>query len=146
MKGGGAEGVTSAPEGMTIRKTIKEAREAKPSPLPDGQYIRWLNELEGQALAFLQGFEDEDDVFGLDGPPFEGYLEDADGETELKVPPPHDGIYTSWLKAKTDLMMDETERYNVSAAVFNSEYEAWRLHITRTMTPLQRNRLIWSRL
>lgn len=124
---------------MTIAQALDHAKEQKPNPFLDSRLIGWLEELDGQIYDSLKTFQ------GLtESPP--SYDGAAPENQQLLAPPPYDALYPAFLAARIDLAMEEYERYNISASVFNSSLETYLRHIARTRMPVEGARITYPRL
>lgn len=81
--------------------------------------VGWLSELDSRIVRELF-----DRYEGTDKIVFSGYDAD-DTNVELLVKAPYEGIYTKWLEARIDYANGEYDKYNNSAAAFNSVYGAF---------------------
>jgi len=124
---------------MTIKEAITQTREQKPNPYSDANLKVWLSIADGQIFKYLQGFEDLTEAF-------DGYDALTDDETELLAEHPFDALYIDWLKSKIDVAMEEYERYNIDATLFNEGLNAYTRYIVQRRTPRQDYTIVWPRL
>lgn len=121
---------------MTIRECIDNVDTMKPNQYPEEIKVRWLSEVEHSVF---------NDIIKTHWLPrkerkkvFSPYtLEDMD--EELIAPFPYDVLYPAYIKMKIDEENQETDRYNVSATLFNSYFEEYARHINKTRRPVGRN-------
>ena len=114
---------------MTVIEAINYTDDIKPNNFAQETKLGWLSKLDGMIRA-----EVVDTHEGGEDAPFVGYGEEDLGAV-LLVPPPYDDIYVKWLEAQIDYANNEYEKYNNSAAAFNSAYTAFSGQYHRTHMP-----------
>lgn len=101
---------------MTIERALESTRDLTGAVVSRGTMVRWLSELDGK-LAFETFRKTEWDAY------------DGDGDTELLIPYPWDGLYVHYLEAMTYYANGEYDRYTNSMTMYDSvleDYLAWR--------------------
>lgn len=100
---------------MTREDVLARVREIRPNEYQDEWALRLIDELEQRILRELM----------------EGYQIPEAGE-ELMAVPPYDGIYTDWIIAQIDLANSEYDRYNNDLQLFNTRWDEFARHVSRT--------------
>jgi hypothetical protein len=113
---------------MTIQEVIEDVLAVLPDAgtYSNSKMTRWINEVEGAIQL---------DVMLLAYDSMVQYNYDNDSGKELLVKPPHDKIYTSYLRAMIHQARFEAERYNSMMELYNTqlrEYVSW---YVRTYNP-----------
>ena len=116
---------------MTIKEAVDNCRAKQPSQFADKQLIAWLSVLDGQLFEYLKKHEKMTEREKA----FDGYTEATPGDTVLLAETPCDDIYGYYLSMKLDYMLDEIDRYNVSASLFNEAEARYKRHIIQTRRP-----------
>lgn len=123
---------------MTIAQAIAQIDARKPNQYTSSDKIGWLSELDlrfwGEVVNSHEGYEEYAD--------FEGYSGTASTGTELLIPDPYSAVYLSWLASRIDYYNAEFTRFDNTAAVYNTEYQAAANYWNREHLPLQKNRTI----
>lgn len=109
---------------MTVGDAIRFVDTIKPNAFPDEAKILWLSQLEGK----LAG-----DVFLMAPAEIRKFDYSQLAKTKAKakvllVDPPHDNLYTEWLKAQIDHENGEYSKYQNTMQMFNERYNefvAW---------------------
>ena len=108
----------------TINKVIEQVDKVKINPYGDEEKFGWISELDGMVRrTVLQ----EGGTFAYSYP--------DDGDTELIVPYPYDGIYTHWLEAKIDFYDKRFEDYNNTITMFYALFDDYKKAYIRENTP-----------
>lgn len=108
----------------TINKTIEFVDKVKINPYSDEEKFRWISELDGMVRrTVLQ----EGGTFAYSYP--------NDGDTELIVPYPYDGVYTHWLEAKIDFYDKRFEDYNNTITMFYALFDEYKKAYIRENRP-----------
>lgn len=108
----------------TINKTIELVDKVKINPYSDEVKYRWISELDGMVRrTVLQ----EGGTFAYSYP--------DDGDTELIVPYPYDGVYTHWLEAKIDFYDKRFEDYNNTITMFYALFDEYKKAYIRENMP-----------
>ena len=116
---------------MTIREAMEIADRLKPNAYEKEDKLRWLSELDGAVYTeILKNHWPVPEAFS-------GYPEHTDLETVLLIPYPFEEIYRWYLEMKMDDANAELERYNNSAAKYNTYYQAFAAWYNRTHMPKQ---------
>lgn len=124
---------------MTVREAIVQTDGLRPNQYTEEDKLRWLSECEHSVyediiltheipLPFLKKFK-----------VWHPFTEENMDE-EMIVPYPFDKLYPAFLKMKIDEENQETQRYNVSAQMFNAYLEDYAKHINKFRKPVGRNR------
>lgn len=106
---------------MNIREVIDKVDGLKPNTYSTEDKVRWLSHLEASVYK---------EVINKHHPicdhvhHFEGFDPDF-LEQSLKAEFPHDEMYVAYLKMKIDEENGETARYNNSATLYNSLWDAF---------------------
>lgn len=109
---------------MTIMEALHRIDTIKPNSYNQSEKIKWLSTLDGLIITEIIG----------ENVAFNGYSDDTDLTTELKVPAPYDEIYLFWLEAKINYWNGEYGKYNNSVAMYNEAYSTYAKHYTRNCT------------
>ena len=111
---------------MTLKEAIDFADGIKPNAFTNDQKTQWLNEIDGrvQTEVFLWGITN-----------LTTYTYEANKNAELFVKPPYDQIYYEYLCAKIDWANGEYDKYQNTAAVFESDYTAFKRWFIDTYRP-----------
>ena len=116
---------------MTIAEAISKVDDLKPNTYTLADKIGWLSTLDARVKAqIIDAHEHAEHFF------FYGYDEMTGDETELLVSAPYDEMYLRWLEAMIDYHNSDDDRYNNAIMLFNSVYEGFKKHYTRTHMPL----------
>lgn len=122
---------------MTIRECIDRVDSTKPNQYSDEDKVRWLSFLDGiiinDVLKTHEGYEGEYDLF-------DGYSTNK-MNIGMIATAPYDMMYEEYLKMKIDEANGETARYNNSATMFNSYFDAFKKFYNKHHMPLQQARL-----
>jgi hypothetical protein len=113
---------------LTIKDAITRVDMTKPNQFGPAIKITWLSELDGKIFEEIFKTHEESPI-----EKFEGHTSEDD---ELLIPFPYDSIYLRWLETKIDYANGETNKYNVSNILFNSEYSQMRNHYNRNHNPI----------
>ena len=116
---------------MTIEQAIDICDRQKPNGYTAEDKIHWLSKLDQMIF--------DEIVSRHEGGPdhFDGYREDADGETQLMADDAYADMYVKWLFAQIDFANAEIARYNNSMAMFNALYDGFAKSYTRRHMPRQ---------
>lgn len=120
---------------MTIREAIERTDALKFNTYTTADKVLWLSQLDWDIARNILEPHLEDTPFG-----FFGYDADTDPDTVLLAPPPFDQMYLRYLESQIDYHNGETERYNVSALVFNRVYESYANYHKRHHLPRSQGR------
>lgn len=124
---------------MTIAEAIATVDKLKPNTFTTEQKIKWLTNLDKKVMTQILDTHEKDKRYR---PHFYGY-DSSDMDTELIVPSPYDTMYLRWLEAMIDFHLNEENRYNNSIIMFNSDYDGFKRHYTRTHKPLSKGRFVY---
>lgn len=115
---------------MTILDVINRLDNLKPNRYDTYEKIKWLSTLDERIFNdILKKYEDQPTQ------DFVGYTDETPLGTELLVHNPHDVLYLYWIEAQIDYWNGETQRYNNSIDLFNTEYDAFQRNFHRTHMP-----------
>ena len=104
---------------MTINQILNIVDQIKPNAFPPEVKVMWLNEVEGYVQTYVHLLSSADVIT---------YDYSVDAETELLVPPPHNGVYWTFLTAMIDYGNGEYNKYQNTITLYNSymqEYQRW---------------------
>ena len=109
---------------MTVGDAIRFVDTIKPNAFPDEAKILWLSQLEGKIAG---------EVFLMAPAEIRKFDYSQLAKTKAKakvllVDPPHDNLYTEWLKAQIDHENGEYSKYQNTMQMFNERYNefvAW---------------------
>ena len=118
---------------MTIAEVISKVDTLKPNNYSLEDKVEWLSNLDARVKTqIIDTHRSREPIF------FYGYDSLVDQETELLVKAPYDEMYLRWLEAMIDYYNSDDDRYNNAIILFNSAYEGYKKHYTRTHMPLAR--------
>ena len=103
---------------MTLSELINKVNAEKPNAFSEDHLTLFVTECEALVQQYL-GVESQDRV---------KYDWETDKNKELIAPPPFDGMYEAYLKAKMDYVNEEHQSYANNQAQFEvawSEYKAY---------------------
>ena len=116
---------------MKAIEAIEEVNLLAPNQYENDLKLKWLRDLDGKIYRELIEIHEDAETAGR----FKA-ADYTDEETELLIGPPYDrDIYVSFLRGKIAQADAETERYNLYASVFNSEYGQFAAWYNRTTPP-----------
>lgn len=116
---------------MKIDEVINVVDALKPNAYTQEEKIRWLSNLDSRVKVQIMDVHDDNQHTD-----FKGYNNLTELGTELLVSEPYDEMYLRWLEAMIDYNNGDDDRYNSAIILFNSAYESYKRHYTRTHTPL----------
>lgn len=124
---------------MKIIEAINRVDALKPNQYTSEQKLTWLSELDARIYNDILCTHEDNPLETI---PEEDEEETAifpytDEETALIAEFPYDCMYVSYLQAKIDEANEETQRYQVSAAMFNAQYDDFARFYNRTHMPNQ---------
>ena len=108
----------------TINEVIAAVDRVKINPYSEEEKYSWISELDGMVRRLV-----------LQESAVVKYRYPDDGDTELVVPYPYDGIYKHWLEAKIDYYDKRFEDYNNSTAMFYALYDDYKKAYIRENMP-----------
>ena len=116
---------------MTVGDAIRFVDMIKPNAFPDEAKILWLSRFEGRVAA---------EVFLMAPAELEQFDYSKLTKTKAKaqkllVDPPHDDIYTEWLKAQIDHENGEYSKYQNTMQMFNERYNSFVAWFAGTYRP-----------
>lgn len=97
--------------------------------------VQWLSDLDNDIKQQII-----DNHEGGQSVSFTGYDANTPMDTVLLVPAPHDIIYLRWLEAQIHYHNGEYDKYNNAIIMYNTAFDAYQKHYTRTHKPLQHGR------
>lgn len=116
---------------MTLAQALSLAERARPGIMTEPEMTVVISSLDKRV---------RHQVFELhEGAPegeFSGYTAQSPQQTELLIPDAYSEIYLRRLEAECDYRSGEIERYNNSAALFNSLWESFVCYWKETHRPL----------
>ncbi len=117
---------------MKICEAIAICDRQKPNGYEYSDKVHWLDMLDRRIFReIIIRHEGGAQSFG-------GYAPDVDGDQELLAEDAYADMYVKWLMAQIDFANAEMQRYNNSAAMFNSLYEEFSAAYTREHMPVQK--------
>ena len=125
---------------MTIQEALARCDGQKPNAYSEAEKIRWLSDLDGLVLQeIIRTHENKDGI----GAEYAGYDPEEAGiqSQTLLIPEPYSDVYIKYLFAQIDFANAEFARYNNSAMLYNTAYQAYANFYNRTHLPLQENRI-----
>jgi hypothetical protein len=120
---------------MTIIEAINRIDVLVPNTFEEREKIFWLSMLDA-----LVKTDVIDRCEGGENVAFVEYNDATDPCVTLLVASPFDEMYLFWLEAKICYYIKEMEQYNNAIVMFNSAFDRFRKHYTRTHKP-RRERL-----
>lgn len=126
---------------MTVKEAIVQADGLRPNQYSQEDKLRWLSEVEYSILndiiyQYLIPMPDWNKVNPFK--PFKPFTEE-DFDKELTAPFPFSRIYPAYIKMKIDEENQETQRYNVSAQMYNAYFTDYAKHINEKRIHLGKN-------
>lgn len=109
---------------MTPNKVIELIDAKRPNAYSEEDKLNWISEVDGMVRRLV--FQEEKT---------EPYKYPEDGDTELLVPAPFDGVYGAFLEAMIDYYNREYENYNNTLSVYNSLFNEYRKAYIRENMP-----------
>ncbi len=98
---------------MTIQSCLEIVEELTATPTSEDLLLRWLSEIEGRV---------EVELLGLSPSRVHPFGESTAKSTPLSAPFPFDRLYWLYLVAMLDYTAGDSDRYENTAALFNSAY------------------------
>ena len=114
---------------MTLQEAIQAADAVKPNAFSEAAKTRWLNEAEGKVQLEVQLRPTEDLRF---------YAWPGDASETLLAAPPHDKLYPAYLAAMIDFANGDYDRYQATAAMFNSHFGDYMRWYAQNLRPADR--------
>jgi hypothetical protein len=127
---------------MTISKVLALVDEIDANTYDTKTKIGWLSKLDGRVFNDIilthehELVDDGTEEGNLIEPTFSGYS-DASLDTELLIADTYSDVYTDYLMAMIAYSNGETERYQNSMIMFNSNYREYTNWYNRTHKPIQ---------
>ena len=120
---------------MTIKEAITRLDALKFNTYTQEDKVEWLSRLDSAVkLQIIDSHGGADDVT------FNGYDADTPVNTVLLVPAPYDEVYLRWMEAQIDYHNGEYDKFNNSIIMYNTAFDAYQKHYTRTHKPVQHGR------
>ena len=113
---------------MTIQEALDAVDTLHPNAGTDHEKIAWLSALDAQLQTEVLGLYEDAGIFG-------GYSCESRRGTVLLAPPPYDQMYLYHLQAQICYHNGEFDRCNNAARMFQSVYDSFRSHCSRTRCP-----------
>ena len=118
--------------GVKIKDIISQFNALKENRFDDTLKLKWLSDFDGMVYnTVLKTHEGEVSEW-------KPYTND---EEILLIEDPYSEVYISLLTYKVDYFNQEYDRYNYSALMFASQFEAYQRYYNRTHLPLQNNKI-----
>ena len=123
---------------MTIAEAIAAVDRLKENQYSNEDKVRMLSDLDGKLMNI---------VFRRhEGNPYESWqpydlYQDGGDTAQLLVPDPYSHLYVTFLSYNIDLLNGEYERYNNTAAVYNTELQDFISYWKREHLPLQKAKI-----
>lgn len=118
---------------MTLSEVIAKVQELKPSEYDKVELTQWVNEVEFMAVD--QVINRAEPKPGETDTEYKAYDYELDAERELLIPDQFSDCYISYLFSKIDFNNAEIERYNLDAAQFEAEWQAYAAWYRRSHFP-----------
>lgn len=115
---------------MTIYDVIKSVDLLKPNTFSDADKVAWLTRLDQMLVRTVINSHVRDEDMELPQ-----YAPEADMDTELLAPVPHDQMYPYWMMAQMDLAHSDIDHYNINITMFNEHLNAYSAEYTRHHIP-----------
>lgn len=128
---------------MTINKVLALVDEIDANTYDTKVKIGWLSKLDGRVFNDIilthehELVDDGTEEGNLIEPTFSGYS-DASLDTELLIADTYSDVYTDYLMAMIAYSNGETERYQNSMIMFNTNYREYADWYNRTHKPIQK--------
>jgi len=119
---------------MTLATLITKIEKLRPSQFDKDELTDWVNEIESQVVDQIFNKAEGDEHV------FTPYKYDEDYDRELMLPEQHTDIYLHYLAAKIDYWNSEIERFNNSAAMYQSAWDSYAAEYRRNNMPKQLKR------
>ena len=120
---------------MTIIEAINRLDNLKFNTYTQSDKVEWLSRLDSAVKLQII-----DNHSGAENIPFNGYDENTPLDTVLLVPAPYDEVYLRWMEAQIDYHNGEYDKFNNSIIMYNTAFDAYQKHYTRTHMPVQAGR------
>lgn len=120
---------------MTIDEAIFRADELKPNNIERARKIEWLSSLDRLIFVELMRTHEQDESTPAS---FDGYDQDTAPDTVLLASGPYEDLYRYNLEMHIDLVNQEYDKYNNSAALFGEIFGQYRRAYHREHRPLMR--------
>ena len=120
---------------MTIKEAITRLDALKFNTYTQEDKVEWLSRLDSAVKLQII-----DSHGGADNVTFNGYDEDTPDNTVLLVPAPYDEVYLRWMEAQIDYHNGEYDKFNNSIIMYNTAFDAYQKHYTRTHMPVHSGR------
>lgn len=128
---------------MTINKVLALVDEIDANTYDTKVKIGWLSKLDGRVFNDIilthehELVDDGTEEGNLIEPTFSGYS-DASLDTELLIADTYSDVYTDYLMAMIAYSNGETERYQNSMIMFNTNYREYANWYNRNHKPIQK--------
>lgn len=109
---------------MTPNKVIEQVDAKRPNVYSEEDKFSWLSEVDGMVRRLVYQEVDA-----------EPYKYPEDGDTELLIPAPFDGVYALYVEAMMDYYNREFANYNNSAQMFSIRFEEYKKAYIRENMP-----------
>ena len=115
---------------MTIMEAISQVDSVKQNTYKFEDKVVWLSRVDQMIKTQIIDTHE-----GSEKVAFTGYGNDTSRETVLLAPPPFDELYLRWLEMQIDYARGEYQKYNNSAQMFNTAFQAYANHYNRSHMP-----------
>ena len=109
---------------MTPNKVIEQVDAKRPNTYSEEDKLSWISEVDGMVRRLV-----------LQEPQAEPYKYPEDGDTELLIPAPFDGLYAFYVEAMIDYYNREFQNYNNSVQMFSTRFDEYRKAYIRENMP-----------
>lgn len=116
---------------MKIIEAINRIDSLKHNTYTQNDKVAWLSRLDSMVKRLIIDTHE-----GAENVTFTGYDDKTDLNTELLVPAPFDEMYLRWLEAQIDYTNGEYDKYNNSAAMYQTTYDGYANYYNRTHMPI----------
>ena len=115
---------------MKLIEAITQIDSLKHNTYSQEDKIQWLSRLDAIVKKLIVDTHE-----GGENVTFDGYDNSTDLHAELLVPAPFDEIYLRWLEMQIDYTNGEYDKYNNSAEMYNTAWQAYANYYNRNHMP-----------
>lgn len=109
---------------MTPNKVMEQVDAKRPNTYTEEDKMKWINDVDGMVQKLVMKTDE-----------IEKYKFPEDGDRELLIPFPFDGVYEFYVEAMMDFNNREYSNYNNSLAMFSTQFEEYRKAYIREHMP-----------
>ena len=109
---------------MTPNKVIEQVDSKRPNSYSEEDKFAWISEVDGMVRRLV-----------MQETKAEPYKYPEDGDTELLIPAPFDGLYEFYVEAMIDYHNREFQNYNNSVQMFSTRFDEFRKAYIRENMP-----------